>query len=461
MLAIVPLALAAEPVDLAPFRIGAEARSILGIDETDWTATLGEALTLAGHAVDAGAPWRLTANARTAKCLKARKARNCEIAVAWELRRGADGPVVYRVVVRGVGHDEGKGDGATRAAVADAATRLVERATFRERLAAGAPTPEAPPKWSGTVTLKRCEMSAAPLPAGMNGAMRATVVLTDGERVGSGVLVSGDGWVLTAAHVVDGAGKLTARTHEGISGPARVIRVDREQDLALVHTIVGGGWCIPVVAASPPPGTEVFAIGSPLGEGLEFSVSKGIVSGAREVAGRQFLQTDASINAGNSGGPLLDPTGHLVGIVSWKVAGTGLEGLAFGVPATIAPGRLDFAWGATSDDPPSPEAVGGKSPGSEIDDTPDVSRLVAPKGEPLNPLTIGGVALGLAGVGVAGGTYFLYLGDYQDPDLTVGEWRAMQVGNAIGWAVAAGGAAMVVIPIYTADARGAAIGVRF
>ena len=89
---------------------------------------------------------------------------------------------------------------------------------------------------------------------------------------------------------------------------------------------------MPVSAGNPERGTDLFAVGHPLGEGLSFSVSRGIVSGFREMDGVRFIQTDASLNPGNSGGPLLDMNGHLVAIVVWKAVGADLEGLGFGVP---------------------------------------------------------------------------------------------------------------------------------
>jgi S1-C subfamily serine protease len=98
--------------------------------------------------------------------------------------------------------------------------------------------------------------------------------------------------------------------------------------------------CVPVARVAPEVGIEVFAIGSPLGSGLEFSVSKGIVSGARRVDDMRFLQTDASVNPGNSGGPLLDLAGEVVAIISWKIAAQGLEGLGFGVPVDAVVERL-------------------------------------------------------------------------------------------------------------------------
>jgi serine protease Do len=84
----------------------------------------------------------------------------------------------------------------------------------------------------------------------------------------------------------------------------------------------------------------VYAVGAPAGEEFAFSVSKGIVSGIRDLNGFSYVQTDASLNPGNSGGPLLDTQGNIVGIVSWKIVASGFEGLSFGVPPSAITRRL-------------------------------------------------------------------------------------------------------------------------
>jgi serine protease Do len=88
----------------------------------------------------------------------------------------------------------------------------------------------------------------------------------------------------------------------------------------------------------------VFAVGSPLGGELSWSVSRGVISGVRDLDGRQLLQTDASLNPGNSGGPLIDSHLRVLGIVSFKVAGDGIEGIGFGVPADVVEERLGLSW---------------------------------------------------------------------------------------------------------------------
>ncbi|MDP6438634.1 MAG: trypsin-like peptidase domain-containing protein, partial [Candidatus Brocadiia bacterium] len=97
----------------------------------------------------------------------------------------------------------------------------------------------------------------------------------------------------------------------------------------------------------PEVGTAVLAIGAPegpAGKDLPFTVTKGIVSALREWQGTHYLQTDAALNHGNSGGPILSPDGKVVAIVSWKIAAPDVEGLSFGVPIYAIADRLAISW---------------------------------------------------------------------------------------------------------------------
>lgn len=155
--------------------------------------------------------------------------------------------------------------------------------------------------------------------------------------VGSGVLVSDRGYALTNAHVLSGADALTARLHDGRRIPAHPVAADPDLDLALLRLF--DDRPIPAVALGASEGLvvgqTVFAIGSPFGEELSFSVTRGIVSAPRRtVRGRVFVQHDAALNPGNSGGPLVDEAGRLLGINTWKV--TEAQGLGFAIPVEEA-----------------------------------------------------------------------------------------------------------------------------
>lgn len=159
---------------------------------------------------------------------------------------------------------------------------------------------------------------------------------------GSGFIVSPDGYVLTNAHVVAEAEEVTVKTTDRREYTAKVIGVDERTDVAVLKI---DGKNLPTVKIGDPsklrPGEWVIAIGSPFG--FENSVTAGIVSAtARSMPGpetnyAQFIQTDVAVNPGNSGGPLFNLQGEVVGINSQIYSRTGgYMGLSFAVPIDVA-----------------------------------------------------------------------------------------------------------------------------
>ncbi len=163
------------------------------------------------------------------------------------------------------------------------------------------------------------------------------VIVTTDDGFGSGFFVSKDGYIITNAHVVGEAGKVSIRQHQGRTLMAQVISTDHKRDLALLRAPLSGASYLslaPLSAASQ--GTDLLAIGTP--EGFGWSVSKGIVSGVRSTAGRTWIQTDTAINKGSSGGPLIiGKTGRVVGINTLKYPDDASEGLNFAIAAQEIP----------------------------------------------------------------------------------------------------------------------------
>jgi serine protease Do len=164
--------------------------------------------------------------------------------------------------------------------------------------------------------------------------------------VGSGVILTADGYILTNKHVVEGSSSLTVALSDGTEYPATVIKELENNDLALIKIDATG--LVPAKigdSTTLQAGETAIAIGSPLGTYTE-TVTKGIISATGrditvtdEGTGRptqlhDLIQTDAAINPGNSGGPLLDASGAVVGI-STAVAGNA-EGLGFAIPINAA-----------------------------------------------------------------------------------------------------------------------------
>ncbi|GAB1595497.1 DegQ family serine endoprotease [Lysobacter sp. PAGU 2638] len=162
-----------------------------------------------------------------------------------------------------------------------------------------------------------------------------------GVSLGTGFLISDDGYILTNHHVVDGASAITVRLSDRREFKAKLVGSDEQSDVALLK-IEGKGLPALRTATDPPkPGQWVVAIGSPFG--LDHSVTAGIVSAvgrSNPYANQQyvpFIQTDVAINRGNSGGPLLNTRGEVVGINSQIFSSSGgYQGVSFAIPMDLA-----------------------------------------------------------------------------------------------------------------------------
>lgn len=165
---------------------------------------------------------------------------------------------------------------------------------------------------------------------------------TQGTSSGSGFILSADGYVVTNYHVVENASKVAVITHDGIQHPAHLIGGDSSNDIAVLKIEVQG--LQPVKLGSSDDlivGDQVVAIGNPLGE-LISTLTVGYISARdRDVntdgSVINMLQTDAAINSGNSGGPLFNMKGEVVGITTAKYSGTTnsgatIEGIGFAIP---------------------------------------------------------------------------------------------------------------------------------
>jgi serine protease Do len=174
--------------------------------------------------------------------------------------------------------------------------------------------------------------------------------------VGSGIIVTANGYVLTNRHVIEGSSSLTVALADGTEYPATLVKVSETTDLALVKIDATGLVAATIGDSSAiQVGQTAIAIGSPLGTFTE-TVTKGIISGLGrtitvrdEQTGRptqltDLIQTDAAINPGNSGGPLLDDSGAVVG-VDTAIAGSA-QGIGFAIPISAASDLISLARGS-------------------------------------------------------------------------------------------------------------------
>lgn len=179
----------------------------------------------------------------------------------------------------------------------------------------------------------------------------------EAQGVGSGFIISADGKILTNAHVVDGANTVMVRLSDNSEYPAKVLGKDKQSDVALLK--IDANNLVPVRLGNSDQlsvGEWVLAIGSPFG--LDYSATQGIVSALGRSLPNEtyvpFIQTDAAVNPGNSGGPLFNTRGEVVGINSQIYSQTGgYQGLAFAIPIntvrTVADeleknGRVSRGW---------------------------------------------------------------------------------------------------------------------
>lgn len=179
----------------------------------------------------------------------------------------------------------------------------------------------------------------------------ATKILPDGEEIidqGTGVIFSADGMIITNTHVVKQKGIDTGEVFV-ILNDGRVLKADLwnydyVSDVAVVKVIATD---LPVAdfgdSDTVEVGQQVLAIGNPLSLGLRNTVTAGVVSGLNRAdqSAYPLIQTDASINGGNSGGPLVDYHGRVIAITSSKIFAPGVEGLGFAIPINLAKAIID------------------------------------------------------------------------------------------------------------------------
>jgi S1-C subfamily serine protease len=161
----------------------------------------------------------------------------------------------------------------------------------------------------------------------------------DGISTGSGFIIHRSGTIVTNLHVIEGATSVEVKISNGdVFDQVRVRAFDRRRDLAIIQI---PGFSLPTLRSGNSDkvqiGDRVVLIGSP--KGLEGSVSSGLVSAVRVLDGTRLFQTDAAANPGNSGGPMFNSKGEVIGILTFKLPDS--EGLNFVVPVNYARGLWD------------------------------------------------------------------------------------------------------------------------
>ena len=167
---------------------------------------------------------------------------------------------------------------------------------------------------------------------------RSVFVVYSGNSMGSGFAI-GENFIITNAHVIDDPFDVRIETYGGEMKRAFIMAQDERIDIAVIG--VAGASFAPLEAADLSrvrAGDDVYAIGAP--NSLAFTLTKGVVSSKERLVGRQqYIQTDAAINSGNSGGPLLNDAGEVVGVNSYKM--TDSEGIGLAIPIDVVVSFLE------------------------------------------------------------------------------------------------------------------------
>lgn len=170
-------------------------------------------------------------------------------------------------------------------------------------------------------------------------ALNSVVSITTDKGQGSGVIITTDGFIVTNYHVVKDAKAAKVLTYDGKIHRTALVGINPSLDIAVLK--IGGSFQKLDFADSDDikAGQKVIALGNPAG--LDFSVTEGIVSAVNRKApnGNLYIQTDVPVNPGNSGGPLVDKTGKLVGIVNFKIEG--MESIGFALPSNTVKEAVD------------------------------------------------------------------------------------------------------------------------
>ncbi|XZF13518.1 S1C family serine protease [Chitinophagaceae bacterium MMS25-I14] len=260
------------------------------------------------------------------------------IVVRWDVYDMSEEKILYRFTSAGY-TDNGKPikeDEAFRLATKDALWGLISDVDFVKLCNDGNSDQDGA---TGNYTF-----SSAPKPhysdysSMIESSIKSAVTIKTPSGYGSGFIISEDGYLLTNYHVIADSGKYEVTFNNGLKLSATVVSKNKAKDVALLKLGAEGFAPLPVDTTTTAlrVGTDVIAIGTPADVKLKQSVTKGIVSGMREFDNQKYVQTDVSINPGNSGGALINKNGAVVGIVTAKLKGSGVEGLGFAIPINEA-----------------------------------------------------------------------------------------------------------------------------
>lgn len=320
----------------------------------------------------------------------------CAVGIDWELLDLASDQVVYRHRSRygecHLGSLEGKA--MSRRLIIGALRSVLQRDAFKrvvESRSGGKQEKPYPP-----AKLARCKTSKISMTKSGEAAIDAALIVESGRGHGSGFLLTPDGLIMTAAHVVT-TNDITVKTRDGVAYRAHPVRISRKFDVALLQgeltSPLPAERCFSLNTEQQRAGAGLYAVGAPASEELGFSLTRGIVSALRLKDGVHYLQTDTPVSPGNSGGPLVDEKGQVVAVVVSKVVDQAMEGIGFGIPVDIALRALGLSLDAKTDDALATApaiAIGPAQSEAAVDPADPIPQPKNNYGRNLNPSTFPG-----------------------------------------------------------------------
>lgn len=264
--------------------------------------------------------------------------------VKWEVFSARRQKVVYTGIIES-GHssasriDAKEFDQAFIRAIVD---NLLGDPKFVEVIQSGGTVEDKPAKTLAPLTLMPGRVVATGVAQAAAELREAVATVESGIGSGSAFYISQEGYLLTNSHVVADAKFVRVRLAGGRSVVGEVLRVDKARDVALLRTDPVPAPVLALRRAAATVGEEVHAIGSPYGEALSGTLTRGVLSARRVLEGVAYLQSDVAINPGNSGGPLIDANGRVLGIAQ---VGTSAKGISLFIPIEEALDKLALTLG--------------------------------------------------------------------------------------------------------------------
>jgi serine protease Do len=211
------------------------------------------------------------------------------------------------------------------AMMTDFVDNLLGDPAFVAVIKSGGMAEAAPAQAQSTLRLNPGQVVAGGVDKGTPKILAAVATVESGIGSGSAFYISQEGYLLTNRHVVGDDKFVRVKLSNGRSLVGEVVRVDKVRDVALLHTDPVSSEVLALRTDAGTVGEVVYAVGSPFGQSLSGTITRGVLSARRVFEGVPFLQSDVAVNPGNSGGPLLDGDGRVIGMSAIKTEAQGIN----------------------------------------------------------------------------------------------------------------------------------------